>query len=173
MFRFSQNFTTSFTGSVGMMLFGLILLLFPMGIAKIFVWLLAAGAIIWGGMHLWQYAQIKKLGGSGVFDLIVGGILLTFGLFCLLRPYSIMSMLPLALGILLLLDGLGKLPAVQAAHQTSAFLPVLLSALIPLVLGLIMILNPFGVTKFVIMYFGISLLVDGVLNLWSGHSQRS
>ena len=78
-------------------------------------------------------------------------------------PEFVLSFLPLTLGVLLLIDGIGKLPAALEARKLlpTAFLPLAISAVIPLLLGLILIMNPFDVTKFVIMFFGICLVIDG------------
>lgn len=78
-----------------------------------------------------------------------------------------LSVLPLVLGSLLLVDGVGKLPLAIAGlrDQVPGMIPLMLSSLLPIVLGAVIVVNPFTTVRIVVMVFGASLIADGVSDL--------
>ena len=149
------------------MILGVPLILFPGMTGRIFCLVLAVSALAYGAARLIRYARGRRQGWRDGGDQFTGILFLLIGLFCLLGWRIILSFLPLTLGVILLLDGLTRLPLAIDAFQMRlpARGPLLASTVLPLVLGLIMLLNPFGVTSLVIRFFGISLMVDGVCAL--------
>lgn len=147
--------------------FGILLLLFPGVSGTVFVWLLAAGSALYGLGHLFRYMKARKSGQSLPGDLFLTALSLAFTLFALLWPHVILSVLPLVLGALLLLDGLGKLPlAIDALrNRLDAQVPLAISSFLPLALGLIILVRPFQTAQLVIRIFGIALLLDGASDL--------
>lgn len=156
------------------MLLGIPLLLFPGLSGSVFVWALAAGAAVYAVSHLWRYLQGRKAGQASGGDLFLAVLPLAFAIFALLWPQTILSFLPLVLGALLLVDGVGKTPLVFAAIQSKApiLIPLLLSALIPIVLGVLLVVNPFHAAQLVIMVFGAALLADGISDLTTALMSR-
>ena len=154
---------------------GLLLVLFPGITAKLFLWFLAGGSILYSVTRFWKYIRSKAQEYPYIRHLISGILFLAFGILCVAFPEFVLSFLPLTLGALLLIDGIGKLPAALEARKLlpTAFLPLAISAVIPLLLGLILIMNPFDVTKFVIMFFGICLVIDGAGELAAGYYASS
>ena len=49
---------------------------------------------------------------------------------------------------------------------------VLISAVLPLILGIVLLVNPFRAAKAAIMFFGISILADGLFELITYIQQR-
>ena len=149
------------------MFLGLPLLLFPSISGSVFVWALAAGAAAYAISHLWRYIQGRKTGQGSGGDLFLAVLPLAFSIFALSWPQAILSFLPLVLGALLLVDGVGKLPLVLAAFHTKPpiLIPLILSSLIPTVLGILLVVNPFPAARLVIMIFGATLVADGVSDL--------
>lgn len=146
---------------------GLPLLLFPGASGSVFVWALAAGAAVYAVSHLWRYLQERKTGQASGGDLFLAVLPLAFSIFSLSWPQAILSFLPLVLGALLLVDGVGKVPLVIAAVRSKPpiLIPLLLSSLIPIVLGTLLVVNPFHAAQMVIMIFGAALVADGVSDL--------
>ena len=109
-----------------------------------------------------------------VFCWGIGVLCLAFGIFCFSRPYVVLSFLPIALGIMLLVDGIGKMPL--AVDALSVYSPyrfwVLISAVLPLILGIVLLVNPFRAAKAASMFFGISILADGLFELITYIQQR-
>lgn len=81
-----------------------------------------------------------------------------------MSPQSILAILPLALGCMLLVDCVGKLPLAVVAFRggypgRGLFV---LSALLPGLLGLVILINPFSTARLMVVAFGVSLIVDGM-----------
>ena len=146
------------------MVMGGLLLAFPAATSTVFVWALAGGAACYGVSHLLRYLQTRKNGTASPADLFLTVMPVAFAVFALVWPQTLLSFLPLVLGSLLLLDGVGKLPlAIMAlrAHTPDAT-ALLLSSLIPLVLGAVIVVNPFQTVQLVVRIFGVGLIADGI-----------
>lgn len=146
---------------------GLPLLLFPGTSGSIFVWSLAAGAAAYAISHLWRYLHGRKMDQASGTDLFLTVLPLAFSIFSIIWPEAILSFLPLVLGALLLIDGVGKLPLVISGikDKVPALIPLLLSSLIPITLAVLLLINPFHAAQLVIMVFGIALISDGISDL--------
>lgn len=146
---------------------GLPLLLFPGASGSVFVWSLAAGAAVYAVSHLWRYLHSRKAGQASGSDLFLTVLPLAFSVFSLIWPEAILSFLPLVLGALLLIDGVGKLPLAIAGirDEIPAMFPLLLSSLLPIALGILLLVNPFPAAQLVIMVFGVALIGDGISDL--------
>ena len=149
------------------MVLGIPLLLFPGISGSVFVWALAAGTAVYAVSHLWRYIQGRKAGQASEGDLFLTILPLAFSVFSILWPQAILSFLPLALGALLLVDGVGKAPLVIEAirAKSSIRIPLILSAVIPIALGILLVVNPFNAARLAIMAFGAALLADGISDL--------
>ena len=142
---------------------GLLLLIFPGASSTLFVWCLAGGAAMYGASHLWRYLQAKRTGTSQSGDLFLAILPAAFAAFALIWPEAVLSVLPLVLGSLLLVDGVGKLPLMLAAIRGKypSMVPLILASAIPIILGILIVVNPFQTAKLVVAVFGISLVADG------------
>ena len=116
---------------------------------SLFVWALAAGAAAYAISHLWRYLQGRKTGQVSGGDLFLTILPMAFAVFSLSWPQAILSFLPLVLGALLMVDGVGKAPLVIAAIRSKPpiLIPLLLSSLIPTILGVLLVVNPFRATR--------------------------
>ncbi len=146
------------------LLMGILLLLFPGVGSTAFLWLLAGGAGAYGISHLWRYLQDHKIGKQNAGDLFLTILSAAFAASVLIWPQVILSILPMALGLLLLFDGVGKLPLVTTAlrEHYPTMISLMLSSLVPIVLGILIIANPFATLQIAIMIFGGCLIFDGV-----------
>ena len=159
------------SASVGMarvyMLLGLVLILFPGLTGAVFCWALAAILIAAAVSRFWFFYKARRDGYTASGTLTLGLLFAAFGIFCFARPDVILSFLPLTLGIVILVDGIGKLPlAIDALSVRSPYrLALLLAAVLPIAFGIVLLMNPFGAAKAVIVFFGVSLLLDGILDL--------
>ena len=157
------------------MVMGGLLLAFPAATSTVFVWALAGGAACYGVSHLLRYLQTRKNGTASPADLFLTVLPVACAVFALVWPQTLLSFLPLVLGSLLLLDGVGKLPlAIMAmrAHTPDAT-ALLLSSLIPLVLGAVIVVNPFQTVQLVVRIFGVGLIADGVADFAAVLTSRS
>lgn len=167
MFKFFWIRSASIWLAILYILLGLLLLLFPAASGTVFVWLLAFGAGVYALVHLWRYIQFRRTGVSMPGDLFLTVLPLAFTVFALLWPQAILSILPLVLGSLLLVDGVGKIPLAYSAAKVRSknLVPLLFSSLLPLLLGILIVVNPFQTARIAIMIFGASLIADGIADL--------
>ncbi len=171
MFDFFWNRKATIWSSAIYIVIGLILLFFPGISGRIFCWGLGIVALAYGAGRLVNWNRLKHAGYRANGEAALGAILVLVALVCFLRPVSVLSFLPMTLGFLLILDGVGKLPlALEAFQQKTPYSGMgLLSAALPLLLGIVLVLNPFGATKTVISAFGVFLLLDGISDLARAH----
>ena len=146
---------------------GALLLLFPVASSTLFVWALAAGAGVYGASHLVRWVQGRKSEHANPGDLFLTILPAAFSVFSIIWPQAVLSVLPLVLGSLLLVDGVGKLPLAVAGlrDQLPEMIPLMLSSLLPILLGAVIVVNPFTTVRIAVMVFGASLIADGVSDL--------
>ena len=114
--------TTSLWASVLYMALGLVLTFWPGMSGTVFCWGIAAALILYAAHSFWYFIKARNLGFTAGGTLGIGILCLAFGIFCFSRPYVVLSFLPIALGIMLLVDGIGKMPlAVDALSVYSPY----------------------------------------------------
>ncbi len=170
MFRFFWARSASVWLAVLYMIIGIFLALFPGLSGIIFVRIIAAVSLIFAVINLYRYIKNRMDMLQDGVHLFAGVLFLIFSLFCFIKPEIVLSILPFILGVLLIIDGTGKLPiAIEAIRMRKNTLmpvfPLVLSSLIPLAFGILLVVNPFTVSSIIIMIFGISLIADGISDL--------
>ncbi len=167
--RFRAILASQTVLSIAYLVFGLILLCKPGLSGTLICTVLGAGALIFGIVKLVSYWRLKEAGGLFQTDLMMGVIFAAVGIFTLVRPDVILSILPIVLGIALVLAGLSKL---QRAFQLKGFgfsrwTSVLAAGILTSLLGVVLLVNPFGAATAMIQCIGIGLIVDGASELWA------
>ena len=146
---------------------GLVLTVFPDMSSTVFCWGLAATTAVYSLLHFWRfytaYKQNKK-------DYTALGMGILFGaacVFCIGWQSVLLSFLPIALGAILLIDGIGKIPVLLEIQKEDGhlFRILLLAAILPVIMSIIMFSNPFRVVRLVITAFGVGLTIDGICDL--------
>jgi len=110
---------------------------------------------------------------SFVDAMLVGVLLAMFGFVIIRCQLSnvgvVMDNIYTFIGILILLDGVFKLKNAfqsRSARQKD-WIGVLVTALVVMVFGILIVANPFGTVQVTIIMLGVSVLIDGVQNLYS------
>ena len=101
---------------------------------------------------------------------LVGGMLLFSvvfimgGIFCLTQPEIVKSILTVVFGLFLIIDGLSKVQdgVYCARDKVKGWWVLVLDAILMVVLGAIVM---FGTFEYVMIFAGISLIVDGVCDI--------
>jgi len=103
------------------------------------------------------------------FDLSLGIFTVAFGSVLLLRAERIIAILPIIIGIFVLIDGVFKLQTAVDAKRfgLSNWWLILIGSLVCVALSLILIFEPFSGSDLIMIFVGISLLVDGLQNLFN------
>ena len=146
---------------------GLVLVLYPAMSGRVFCWVLGAGSFAYAAVQAFWAISARREGSSAPYAVIACIGLACFGILCFSAPHVLLSLLPFFLGGILLLDGVTRVPLAWDAVRSGAPMAWLfiLITLVPLVLGVVLLLRPFFAVTAVIRFFGVSLIVGGVLDL--------
>jgi uncharacterized membrane protein HdeD (DUF308 family) len=96
--------------------------------------------------------------------MLIAAIEAIAGLVILVRPQIILNIYPIAMGIIIAVDGLGNLfqALSMKRRENSHWKPMLILACITILLGIIIVLNPFSTLNALTSVIGIVLAYDGV-----------
>lgn len=120
---------------------------------------------------------------SFVDSLIVGVLLALIGFVLITQAKAVISLIFAFIGILILLDGIVKLKNAFDARAAAMrdWVAMLVFSVIVIAFGVLVIANPFEGASVPIIILGVSLLVDGLQNLytafhaayWAGRAEQS
>lgn len=149
-------------------LLGLFLVIKPETSSNIFTYIIGAGFVFYGVVHMVTYILVKN-DSFYQYDLAKGIITTIIGVFFILKPTVIASILPMTLGIAILINGIFSLQSsINILRNTSSnWLRVLIPAVITIALGLLIVLNPFASVKTLLIIIGCCLIWNGISNFWT------
>ena len=89
------------------------------------------------------------------------------GIVILVHPNNIMKLLPVIIGLFVTIDGVFKM---QTAIDSKRFglkrwYAILVLAAVTCVFGLLLIIDPFAGGKALMIFFGATMMIDGIQNL--------
>ena len=123
---------------------GIVLLVWPAETIDVFCKILAVGLIIMGGVDIASYFMNRSI---HPFAGALGLIVLLIGIWIFLRPESIVSLIPIVIGVILCVHGIQDLKlAVETKRNCYG--------------------NAFGMVKLALQFIGIALIYDGISDLW-------
>lgn len=148
---------------------GVVLLAWPSTSVKMICYGLGFVMVVLGITYAIIYFTKDNLAGFLQMDLVIGIICLAFGVFILLNPTFLSTVLPFAMGIILLLGAVVKIQSALNMKRLNfkKWYLVLILALVLIALGVILLCNPFAEERYMILYIGICLILDGMTNLVS------
>ena len=146
---------------------GIIMITAPDISAEIICRTIGITASVFGAVKLMSYFSKDLFRLAFQFDLAAGILLLTLGITMSVRPDIFIGMFGMILGIVILADGLFKIQtAVDAkAFGVSKWWLILLAALIACTAGFLLMIDPIDGATAAVLFAGISMLADGILNL--------
>jgi uncharacterized membrane protein HdeD (DUF308 family) len=144
---------------------GVVLLCWPAETIDIFCRVLAVGLILMGGVQVLSYVFDHM---THPFYGMIGAIILLVGIWIFLRPQSVISLIPIVIGVVLVIHALGdvKLALEAKTSHYDRWWLMLLFALIGLALGVICIVDAFGLVELATQVIGVALIYDGLTDLW-------
>ena len=148
---------------------GLIMLLNPQFILDAVNYIVGIFVLIYGVIYIVRFLSKNTFNTLSKFSLLAGLLCIVFGVYILLNPTLLSSIIPFAAGMLLLVDGLGKLKdsvAFKKVEYTRWWIGLVIS-IIFVGFGIYMILNAFNVSKVIIRIIGAVLIVDALSDIWS------
>ena len=146
---------------------GALLLFMPELSATLIGVLIAAMLIVFGLIKLTGYFSRDLYRLAFQYDLAFGILLIALGIVTLARPGGAMSFLCIVFGIPVLADGLFKIQISLDAKRfgIEKWWVVLLLAALTCVIGLLLVIRPSEAARALMVLMGISLLLDGILNI--------
>ena len=144
---------------------GVIFIIMRDGVINLLGSVLAIAMIVIGAVYLGSFFLNFLTNGFSVF---LGIMILAVGIWFLLQPAVIVSLIPIVIGVLLLFHGIRALKEILEARKFgfSAWGAGLILAIVSIVCGLICVFDAFGVMEKAVILVGIILIFNGVSNLW-------
>lgn len=155
--------------ALALMLLGLALLLWPEASLRLVCYLFGAVILVKGLLSIWGYVRAEERFFFDYFGLVFGIAASALGVFLLLQPDTVVSVLPILVGIYVIVDAVVRL---QSAFELRAmgygrWWGFLILAGLSVALGVLMVVNPFETVQLLVMAIGVILLVEGALSLIS------
>lgn len=151
------------------MLVGLCLTIWPEISIVTFCCVLGGLCVIYGIIRLVGYFSKDRYRLAFQFDLALGIFVLVFGIILLFHPRPIIALLPVVIGLYIAIDSVFKL---QTALDAKRFgMPrwwlMLILAIVAGGFGILLVFNPFEGAALFMRLIGITLIIDGIQNLWA------
>ena len=153
--------------SVIMVILGAVLMLNP-GLSMLTLcYLIGSLMVIFGITRLVGYFSKDLFRLAFQFDLALGIFCMLAGIVILVHPNNIMKLLPVIIGLFVTIDGVFKM---QTAIDSKRFglkrwYAILVLAAVTCVFGLLLIIDPFAGGKALMIFFGATMMIDGIQNL--------
>lgn len=144
---------------------GVILVAWPETTLDIICKAIAIILIVMGAAELVSYFWNKiTYSLSGILGLVV----LLIGIWIFVKPQSVLSLIPIVIGVILAVHGVQDLKVAFDTKRTgyTKWWSMLLMAIISLALGIICIVNAFGMVTLTMQIIGIALVYDGISDIW-------
>ncbi|NLH02068.1 MAG: hypothetical protein GX488_09275 [Clostridiales bacterium] len=147
-------------------LLGVLFLACPETSGKIICYIFGGFLCLLGLARTIEYFMAPVTLSGYSLGLVAGLIFAGCGIFVLVRPETIIKVLPTVLGIAILLDSLIKLQnaADMIKIRDKSWQYTLVMALVTAVLGVLMIVNPFKAMETLLQFLGIALIANGVID---------
>jgi uncharacterized membrane protein HdeD (DUF308 family) len=144
---------------------GIVILVWPEETIDIVCKVLAIGLVVMGCVQLFSYITDRM---NRQFTGILGMIVLLVGIWIFMRPQSVVSLIPIVIGVILAIHGVQdvKLALEARANRYDKWWSMLIIALVSLALGVLCIVKAFGVVTLATQLIGIALIYDGISDLW-------
>lgn len=145
-----------------MLIFGIILLIWPGSTLLAFCQLIGWCLIIVGAVEI-----ISSItGNTDVTNAAGGAVALIVGIVFIARPYSVMSILPFLIGLIITIAGVVLLiKVIVRREQGMGAILSIIGGVIVVVVGILFMFNPFSTIKLLMIVLGIILIYFGILRI--------
>jgi uncharacterized membrane protein HdeD (DUF308 family) len=148
---------------------GILFIVFPNDSARILCYTGGSILIVWGIFRIVMYFLYGLR--TVNYSLVGGGALVAIGVMLCCYPDLIADILTIALGIVLIIDGIIKLQQCIniVIMKDKNWWISLIVCIISIVLGIVALCNPFSSRTALMIYIGISLIVDAICDIVSAY----
>ena len=146
----------------------MVLLIWPATSAKIICIVLGIIVLAHGIFRIVGYFMKDDFGIPDRFDLALGIFNILLGCYALFCTRQMLTLLPLLLGILIIIESIFKVQALidlKRVGYQNWWIDLILTIL-TIAIGVILIIDPFSGLALTI-FIGVSLIFDGLINLWT------
>ena len=146
---------------------GAVLVIWPDWSGRILCYLLGAALILMGGIQLIVCIRAERIGFYSKFSMLMNIILILLGVWVCIRPDTVLSLVPVIIGIVMLIHGCMDLQfTMDIKHAGSGkWWIALIFALVTLTLGVFLVMHPFLAFEITMLIIGIGLFYDGISDL--------
>lgn len=147
---------------------GLALVFAPDMSARVLCYACGAALAVVGLLAVWRFAAARQERLLFAWFSLVYGVLLTvLGIFLLVQPDTVLTVLPAVFGVFVLLDSLGRIQNALELRRAGLvrWWGMLFFALLSVVLGVLILINPFAALTTTVRVIGAVLLIESVLGL--------
>ena len=161
--------TSSYAVSIVYIIAGLIMLLNPGFISDAVNYVIGILVMLYGIVYSVSVYQKKDTGSYGKFDLLAGIICISFGLFLILYPSILVSLIPFCAGVIIFMDAISfiinsfKLKKLEY----ESWIVNLVIGLVFLAFAIYIIINAKSISHLVIRFIGGFLIVDAMLDFFT------
>ena len=147
-----------------MIVLGVILVVYSGQAMATILRITAVGFLVFGTVGIVGFFLGKDDDKKSIPKLVVYAIEGLGGLIALINPQFIMDIYPIAMGIIIAIDGLGNLfQALSMKKQEGKpWKAMLLLSVITILLGIVIICNPFSTLNVLTIVIGVVLVYDGL-----------
>ena len=160
---------SSYAVSIVYILCGLIMLLNPSFISDAVNYVIGILVIIYGVIYSITLYQKKDIEFYGKFDFLAGIICISFGLFLILNPDILISLIPFCTGVIIFMDAISFIyNSIRLNHfGYNSWIINLIVGLIFLAFSIYIIINAKNISYLLIRFIGAFLIVDAVLDFFT------
>ena len=147
---------------------GLALVFAPDMSARVLCYACGAALLAVGLLAVWRFAAARQERLLFAWFSLVYGVLFTvLGIFLLVQPDTVLTVLPAVFGVFVLLDSLGRIQNALELRRAGLvrWWGMLFFALLSVVLGVLVLINPFAALTTTVRVIGAVLLIESVLGL--------
>lgn len=138
--------------------------------------LLGAGLLVYGLTRVIGCIAHKGVSGGMFFrfEVILGLASLAAGIILFLKPELILSILPIVLGAVLLLDGIARVKHAFELKRSGMdfWWHILLMGLLGVAMGVLLLFNPFRAVMTTVRVLGAGMIINGISDIWTYFKTR-
>ncbi len=153
--------------AVLLLVLGVLFAAFPAGMLQTLCYVAGAFALLWGVLRL--ILCLRAEGGAHVYDVVICAAVMVAGVMLLIAPAFVSEFIAVLLGVLLILDSVFKITESRELYKlnrgAAEWLAAAITGGVCAVLGIIIIFNPFGTTRVLMIFVGVSLLLDAACSM--------
>ena len=153
--------------TLAVMLLGLCLILWPGISGEVLCYIFGGGLLVVGCVRIVSYFQRGISALWHRYEYPLGLLDALLGIYFLSRPANVLLLLPVIVGIAIVVDSVFKLQTALELRQmgVTRWVSMLVLAIVSIVFAILLLRNPFEGTMTLMVYLGLTLVIDSIQSL--------